>query len=463
MALCRMQEGSIWVTKCCYSYNSMCSCTLGCMPVCWTLFHSHERSVGLCLQLVFRSTCRALAWACPNTGTLCFRTFGPGTRTWPVFAQGGGGYPSRRQDASPVDPTVCPCRTGGSLAVTRWTRGCCFGRDLCRPTPPSLPRGGSEELSGSVNRKVRRMPCHIFVRIAMPSPTVRCRWPWSGCAPCITRAFGTDANRRARRRAWSRLDVAPHFQDWFTGAEKLIGVAETPWLELLRSRWTVATVDTTKAKRGTSPLPGRGVSPCKLLNKSPARSPVRGRSPSLSLPSGSPLNNKSPRSGWVGGGDEPPAPSVRLGLAKEELKQKTVFVVRHGQSTWNKAQADRDVVAMFSDTDHPLNDVGVYQAEALQVRLRAGSPVGAVAPALGCPDEPPLFFLLRTAPRDRQRPTANRHQPPTAIRHQPPTAIRHQPPSATNRHPPPTANRQPSPTANYCSIRFLWFCGMPMS
>ena len=79
------------MTKCCYSYNSMCSCTLGCMPVCWTLFHSHERLVGLCLQLVFRSTCRALTQACPNTGTPCFRIFGPETRTWPVFAQGGGG------------------------------------------------------------------------------------------------------------------------------------------------------------------------------------------------------------------------------------------------------------------------------------------------------------------------------------------------------------------------------------
>ena len=80
------------MTKCCYSYNSMCSCTLGCMPVCWTLFHSYERLVGLCLQLVFRSTCCALTRAGPNTGTPCFRTFGPGTRTWPVFAQGGGGY-----------------------------------------------------------------------------------------------------------------------------------------------------------------------------------------------------------------------------------------------------------------------------------------------------------------------------------------------------------------------------------
>ena len=36
-------------------------------------------------------TCRALTRARPNTGTPYFRTFGPGTRTWPVFAQRGGG------------------------------------------------------------------------------------------------------------------------------------------------------------------------------------------------------------------------------------------------------------------------------------------------------------------------------------------------------------------------------------
>ena len=54
-------------------------------------YHVGRVKVGLWLQLVFRSTCRALTRACPNTGTPCFRTFGPGTRTWPVFAQGGGG------------------------------------------------------------------------------------------------------------------------------------------------------------------------------------------------------------------------------------------------------------------------------------------------------------------------------------------------------------------------------------
>ena len=53
-------------------------------------YHVGRVKVGLCLQLVFRSTCRALTRACPNTGTPCFRTFDPGTRTWPVL--GGGGY-----------------------------------------------------------------------------------------------------------------------------------------------------------------------------------------------------------------------------------------------------------------------------------------------------------------------------------------------------------------------------------
>ena len=36
----------------------------------------------------------------------------------------------------------------------------------------------------------------------------------------------------------------------------------------------------------------------------------------------------------------------------------------------------------------------------------------------------PIFFWLRTAPRDHQPPTVNRHQPPTASR-QPPIATNH--------------------------------------
>ena len=73
------------------------------------------------------------------------------------------------------------------------------------------------------------------------------------------------------------------------------------------------------------------------------------------------------------------------------------------------------------------------------------------------------FFLLRTAPRDRQPPTATNRQPPTdancqrrpnancqplptATNHQSPTTNRHQPPpTATNRQL-PAANRQLPPT-----------------
>ena len=38
---------------------------------------------------------------------------------------------------------------------------------------------------------------------------------------------------------------------------------------------------------------------------------------------------------------------------------KVIYVVRHGESVWNKAQADKQFYTMLSATDHPLNeDVG---------------------------------------------------------------------------------------------------------
>eukprot|EP01062_Namystynia_karyoxenos_P077190 TRINITY_DN7721_c0_g1_i2.p1 TRINITY_DN7721_c0_g1~~TRINITY_DN7721_c0_g1_i2.p1 ORF type:complete len:1072 (+),score=319.57 TRINITY_DN7721_c0_g1_i2:220-3216(+) len=49
---------------------------------------------------------------------------------------------------------------------------------------------------------------------------------------------------------------------------------------------------------------------------------------------------------------------------------KRVFFVRHGQSVWNKAQAQRNVVTMMSATDHPLNEEGAAQALALQRKVR---------------------------------------------------------------------------------------------
>ena len=96
----------------------------------------------------------------------------------------------------------------------------------------------------------------------------------------------------------------------------------------------------------------------------------------------------------------------------------------------------------------PGLDVRLRLRLRLRIRLRQGGPLGT------------RFFSLRTAPKDRQPPTANRLRRPTANRQplptdtnrQPPTANRHQPPitnqqpPTTNRHQSPTANRQPPST-----------------
>lgn len=58
-----------------------------------------------------------------------------------------------------------------------------------------------------------------------------------------------------------------------------------------------------------------------------------------------------------------------VSLGREPPLRKTVFFVRHGQSVWNKAQKDLNVLAMVSAFDHPLNAVGRQQAEALQLKL----------------------------------------------------------------------------------------------
>eukprot|EP00298_Acanthocystis_sp_HF-20_P015701 c21231_g3_i2.p1 GENE.c21231_g3_i2~~c21231_g3_i2.p1 ORF type:complete len:411 (+),score=168.36 c21231_g3_i2:49-1233(+) len=49
--------------------------------------------------------------------------------------------------------------------------------------------------------------------------------------------------------------------------------------------------------------------------------------------------------------------------------KKKLFFVRHGESKWNKAQADMDVSAMLSETDHALDDEGVNQALGLEEKL----------------------------------------------------------------------------------------------
>jgi hypothetical protein len=43
-------------------------------------------------------------------------------------------------------------------------------------------------------------------------------------------------------------------------------------------------------------------------------------------------------------------------------KSATLFLVRHGESAWNRAQADKDVLSMLA-FDHPLEPLGVQQAK----------------------------------------------------------------------------------------------------
>ena len=78
---------------------------------------------------------------------------------------------------------------------------------------------------------------------------------------------------------------------------------------------------------------------------------------------------------------------------------------------------------------------------------------GMYAKLQGGPLRDHIFFLLRTALKDRPKgpptPTANSHQTPTATNSQPPTAS-HQPPPTASGDQPPTANHcQPPPTTNH--------------
>ena len=59
---------------------------------------------------------------------------------------------------------------------------------------------------------------------------------------------------------------------------------------------------------------------------------------------------------------------MRRVLPKEE--NKIIFLVRHGQSLWNKACVDRALHRMISQVDHPLDVVGIEQARQLAARWK---------------------------------------------------------------------------------------------
>ncbi|CAE7441215.1 EXD3 [Symbiodinium natans] len=88
------------------------------------------------------------------------------------------------------------------------------------------------------------------------------------------------------------------------------------------------------------------------------------------------------------------------------LRPRTVYLVRHGESEWNKAQSSLNLHGMVRTTDHPLSAKGRDQAEALRHLLqiefdkaRSGKASPSVAPMLkpGLILASPLGRALQTA------------------------------------------------------------------
>jgi len=77
---------------------------------------------------------------------------------------------------------------------------------------------------------------------------------------------------------------------------------------------------------------------------------------------------------------------IQLWLVGGHPGRKRLFLIRHGASVWNEAQALADLRAMYSQVDHPLSANGALQAETLAARIGdalqgrgAGEPSGTEA------------------------------------------------------------------------------------
>ena len=68
----------------------------------------------------------------------------------------------------------------------------------------------------------------------------------------------------------------------------------------------------------------------------------------------------------------PTACTLQLRLVRAHPPRKRLYLLRHGESEWNRAQSALDLGAMYSQVDHPLSVEGRKQAEAL-----AGALAGA--------------------------------------------------------------------------------------
>eukprot|EP00913_Durusdinium_trenchii_P019746 g18562.t1 len=102
----------------------------------------------------------------------------------------------------------------------------------------------------------------------------------------------------------------------------------------------------------------------------------------------------------------PPVVSFQILDCKAVLRPRTVYLVRHGESQWNKAQGKMDIHGMVRTTDHSLSAKGREQAEKLCHALRtelekdlAGTAHPSIGPMLrpGMIMTSPLGRALQTA------------------------------------------------------------------
>jgi len=71
------------------------------------------------------------------------------------------------------------------------------------------------------------------------------------------------------------------------------------------------------------------------------------------------------------GGSKSKVPKVYLCLLRPTPKKKTVYFIRHAESTWNEAQGSHDVATMIESRDNPLSEDGIQQVFDLKKKLEA--------------------------------------------------------------------------------------------
>ena len=81
-------------------------------------------------------------------------------------------------------------------------------------------------------------------------------------------------------------------------------------------------------------------------------------------------------SGAEGEGETPRSSpcTVLLRLVPAYPRRKRLFIVRHGESEWNRGQASMDLGAMYAQVDHPLSAEGRRQAPPRHATPPAGRP-----------------------------------------------------------------------------------------